>query len=89
MSSESPPTNPIPADQQLMIAELKNQLARYEQAIAAPAAAPVDDDFIDLREIWNLLWRRRWTIFITAGVLLVATIIATAMMTPILPPMCT
>ncbi|MCP4767064.1 MAG: exopolysaccharide biosynthesis protein, partial [Gammaproteobacteria bacterium] len=66
-----------------MIAELKNQLARYEQAIAAPAAAPVDDDFIDLREIWNLLWRRRWTIFITAGVLLVATIIATAMMTPI------
>ena len=83
MSSESPPTNPIPADQQLMIAELKNQLARYEQAIAAPAAAPVDDDFIDLREVWNLLWRRRWTIFITAGVLLVATIIATAMMTPI------
>ena len=83
MSTDSTPNNPVAADQQLTISELKNQLARYEQVLAAPARDSDDDDFIDLREVWNLLWRRRWTIFIVAGVVLVATIIYTAMMTPI------
>ena len=83
MSTDSTPNNPVAADQQLTISELKNQLARYEQVLAAPARDSDDDDLIDLREVWNLLWRRRWTIFIVAGVVLVATIIYTAMMTPI------
>jgi polysaccharide biosynthesis transport protein len=76
---------PVAPDQQLALADMQQQLARYEKAFAnlAPQPAEADDDFIDLRELWNMLVRRRWTIIITAAVILVVTAIATAMMTPI------
>ena len=83
MSSDSTPNHPIAADQQLMISELKNQLARYEQALAAPNQGSADDDLIDLHEVWNMLLRRRWTVLITLVVVLLGTVITTAMMTPI------
>ncbi|KAA1188918.1 polysaccharide biosynthesis tyrosine autokinase [Pseudohalioglobus sediminis] len=76
---------PVAPDQQLMLADMQKQLARYEDAIAGMAKqqAEPDDDFIDLRELWNMLLRRRWTIIITMAVIVVVTAIATAMMTPI------
>jgi polysaccharide biosynthesis transport protein len=75
---------PVAPDHQLALADMQKQLARYEQAFAGMAQQPEqDDDFIDLRELWNMLVRRRWTIIITAAVILLVTIIATAMMTPI------
>ncbi len=78
-------TQPVAPDQQLALADVQRQLARYEEAFNKLQQQPEvpDDDFIDLRELWHMLVRRRWTIVITAGVILVATMIATAMMTPI------
>jgi len=82
MSSEALPIQP---DQQLVIANMQKQLARYEEAFSAaqPQQQPLDDDFIDLMQIWNALVRRRWTVIIIAAVILVVTLIATAMMTPV------
>ncbi|TDG12866.1 polysaccharide biosynthesis tyrosine autokinase [Seongchinamella unica] len=75
---------PVAPDHQLALADMQKQLARYEQAFANIAAQPEpDDDFIDLRELWHMLWRRRWTILVTMGLILLVTAIATAMMTPI------
>ena len=72
MSSDSTPNHPIAADQQLMISELKNQLARYEQVLAAPIQGSDEGDFIDLRALWNMLLRRRWTVLITFAVVLLS-----------------
>ncbi len=77
---------PIPRDHQLALADMQRQLARYEEAfasISAQGGQADDDDFIDLRELWNTLMRRRRTVMVTALVILVITVIVTAMMTPI------
>ncbi len=43
----------------------------------------VSDDEIDLREIWNVLVRYRWTILIFLGVVTATTVIATLLMRPV------
>lgn len=83
MNTDNNSNEPVAANQQLVIAELRNQLARYEQVMNVDPDESSDEDSIDLREYWNVLVRRRWTVFITIGVLVIGTIIATAMMTPI------
>ncbi|MEP5568713.1 MAG: polysaccharide biosynthesis tyrosine autokinase [Halioglobus sp.] len=85
MASSRSDEGSIAPDHQLALADMQKQLARYEEALStmSDAQPEADDDFIDLRELWNMLVRRRWTIIITAGVILVATMIVTAMMTPI------
>ena len=78
----------IAPDHQLALLEMKQQLARYEDALARTqqqARAPMDedDDIIDLRQLWSVLVRRRWTIAITTLLIVLVAGIATALMTPI------
>jgi polysaccharide biosynthesis transport protein len=82
MSSETPKNEPVAPDHQLVIAEMRKQLARYEENLQA-VAVERDDDVIDLRELWAMLVRRRWTVLITALIIVVAGTIYTAMQTPI------
>ncbi|MFU8765831.1 MAG: GumC family protein, partial [Haliea sp.] len=82
MSSETPNNEPVAPDHQLVIAEMRKQLARYEENLQA-VAVERDDDVIDLRELWAMLVRRRWTVLITALIIVVAGTIYTAMQTPI------
>ncbi|QFU74626.1 polysaccharide biosynthesis tyrosine autokinase [Halioglobus maricola] len=85
MAAQDSSEEPVAPGHELALADMQKQLARYEAALStiSEAQPEADDDFIDLRELWNMLLRRRWTIIITAGVILVATMIVTAMMTPI------
>lgn len=82
MSSDTPSNEPVAPDHQLVIAEMRKQLARYEENLQN-AAVERDDDVIDLRELWGMLVRRRWTVLVTALVIVVAGTIYTAMQTPI------
>lgn len=82
MSTDKPDNQPVAPDHQLMIAEMQKQLARYEEKLQNVRTEP-DDDVIDLRELWNVLVRRRWTVIVTALVVFVAAVVFTAAMTPI------
>lgn len=82
MSSDTPSNEPVAPDHQLVIAEMRKQLARYEENLQN-VAVERDDDVIDLRELWGMLVRRRWTVLVTALVIVVAGTIYTAMQTPI------
>lgn len=82
MSSDTPNNEPVAQDHQLVIAEMRKQLARYEENLQN-IAVERDDDVIDLRELWAMLVRRRWTVLVTALVIVVAGTIYTAMQTPI------
>lgn len=74
----------VPKDQALVIAELRQQLARYEESVAGgPAQQEGDDDLINLREYWQVLVRRKWTIVLTMCLLVVASGVASLMMTPV------
>ena len=42
-----------------------------------------DDDFIDLRELWQVLVKRRWTLIIFTLITVAAVVTATFLMTPI------
>ncbi|MBK1646554.1 hypothetical protein CKO25_18270 [Thiocapsa imhoffii] len=49
-----------------------------------PPAAPVrDEDVIDLRELWNVLMRRRWLIISVVSLALILALVATFVATPI------
>lgn len=43
----------------------------------------VDEDEIDLRVLWDILWRRRWLIMLIVAVACLGTILATYLMTPV------
>src|SRR5690606_14990408 len=81
-SSDTPRNEPVAPDHQLVIAEMRKQLARYEENLQN-VAVERDDDVIDLRELWAMLVRRRWTVLITALIMVVAGTLYTAMQTPI------
>ena len=83
MNSDPSQNNPVEPDHQLVLAEMKKKLQRYEEAMTSMATEQEDEDVIDLREYWNILVRRKGTVFISLIVLLIGTLIATAMMTPI------
>lgn len=83
MSADHERHGPVPPDQQLAIAEMRKQLARYEEALSAPVDDRNDEDIIDLRAYWNILWRRKWTVMITALVLVLGAAIVSSVMTPI------
>lgn len=82
MSSDKSDNQAIAPDHQLAIAEMQKQLARYEERLQNVRAEP-DDDVIDLRELWNVLVRRRWTVIVTALVVFIGAVVFTAAMTPI------
>ena len=82
MSSDTPNNEPVAQDHQLVIAEMRKQLARYEENLQH-VAVERDDDVIDLRALWAMLVRRRWTVLITALIIVVAGTVYTAMQTPI------
>jgi capsular exopolysaccharide synthesis family protein len=83
MSADSAKNGPVPSDQQLVIAQMQRQLLRYEEAMSSMGSERVDDELIDLREYWQVLVRRRWTVLLTIGALLLGTMISTALMTPV------
>ena len=88
MTDNHPPNSAIPPDQQLALVQIQQQLARYEEALNRSAMSDrarqdEDDDIIDLRQLWNVLWRRRWTIFLTTVLIVAVAGIGTALMTPI------
>jgi len=57
--------------------------------IPAPPAPPPgyeeesDSDGLDLRELWQVVLKRRWTIIVFAAIVVVAAVTATYLMTPI------
>ncbi len=77
MSKERANNDPVAPDHQLTIAEMRKQLAIYERALQ-PNAAEEDDDVIDLRALWNMLMRRRWTVISTVAAIVVAAFVYTA-----------
>jgi len=84
MNTDNEKTDPVAGDHQLAIAEMRKQLAVYEKTLQqAKAADADDDDVIDLRELWNVLMRRRRTVFTTMLAVVVAALLFTAMQTPI------
>lgn len=83
MSADHERHGSVPPDQQLAIAEMRKQLARYEEAFSAPVDDRDDEDIIDLRAYWNILWRRKWTVLITVLVLVLGVAVISSMMTPI------
>jgi len=82
MNSDSTPNRPVEPDHQLVLAEMQKKLQRYEEAMSSMTAEQEDEDVIDLREYWNVLVRRKWTVIITVMLLAIGTVIATSMMTP-------
>ena len=75
---------PAPGDppQALQIADPRRQLQTY--APAGPSSHATDDeDIIDLKEYWQILVRRRWTIILSAMLAVVLAVIATFNATPI------
>lgn len=83
MSSDTPQNEPVAPDHQLVIAEMRKQLARYEEHLQHVQKVEQDDDLIDLRELWAMLMRRRWTVIITTALVLLAGLVYTATITPI------
>lgn len=83
MNSDTQQNNPVEPDHQLVLAEMQKKLQRYEEAMTSMASEQEDEDVIDLREYWNILVRRKWTVIISLIVLLIGTLIVTALMTPI------
>ena len=71
----------MPPDHQMVIAELQKKLQVYEEAMTSQSTEPEEEDVIDLREYWNVLMRRKWTVILTVLLLLISVFIATAMMT--------
>ena len=53
------------------------------QAMYTDTHNQLDDDEIDLRELWNVIRRRKTTIITTALFIFIATLIVTLLMTPI------
>jgi len=82
MNPDSAQNNPVEQDHQLVLAQMQKKLQRYEEAMTSMASEQEDEDVIDLREYWNVLVRRKWTVIITVVLLLIATVIVTSMMTP-------
>jgi len=84
MNSNSEQYNPVEPDHQLVLAEMQKKLQRYEEVMTSMAGEQQEDeDVIDLREYWNVLLRRKWTVVLTVALLLIGTAIYTSMQTPI------
>ena len=71
-----------PPQRQLQVAHQGGQLQRY------PPGSPygpqtVDEDVIDLREYWQTLMRRKWTVMLVMLVAVVLALVATFVSTPI------
>ena len=66
----------------LQISDPRRQLQSY--APMGPSSHAMDDeDIIDLKEYWQILVRRRWTIILSALLAVVLAVIATFNTTPI------
>ena len=81
MNSDPARYNPVEPDHQFVITKMQKKLQQYEEEITSIKSEVGDEDVIDLRELWNVLVRRKWTVFGTLIVLPAGTMIVT-MMTP-------
>lgn len=59
-----------------------NTEARSYRYIDA-SVVQVEEDEIDLRVLWDILWRRRWLVLLVVSVVCIGTVLATYLMTPI------
>ncbi|WP_295399030.1 polysaccharide biosynthesis tyrosine autokinase [uncultured Thiocystis sp.] len=83
MTNESNAEGAIPPNYQLELATQRKELQRLSGMLQAARAEPEDEDVIDLREIWNLLVRRRWTIVTTLVVAMIVALLYSFLATPI------
>lgn len=70
---------PAPRDNQAMI-------LRQGQALSLDLRGPERDeasDEINLLDYWRIIVKRRWTVLTTLGIVLVTTLVATLLMTPV------
>jgi len=73
----------MPQSYQLELTAQRKELQRLGELLAATQTAPEDDDAIDLREYWQILLRRRRTVFTVLGVAVVIALLYTFLATPI------
>lgn len=74
-----------PSNQQLELSEVKRQLQRYETRLEQYQSRQperADPNAVDLRELWNILVRRRVAIAVVVCAFLLGSIAVTLLMTP-------
>ena len=77
------PDGNVRPDHQLEMAEQRRDLQRLNELATAGQAEADDEDVIDLREYWNVLLRRKGTVFTVMAVAVVAALLVTFLSTPI------
>jgi len=83
MNSAIPEAEPNGPHTALQRADQQHALQRLADIRLAPRAEQDDEDTIDLREYWEILVRRRWTVFTVIFFVVLATLLATFLATPI------
>ncbi len=73
----------IPPHLQLELSEQRKELQRLTNIVHGVRQEPDDEDVIDLREIWNLLLRRKGTIFAFMSAAIIAALLYSFLATPI------
>lgn len=83
MSNGSNAEGPVPLSTQLDLAVQRKELQRLSEIATTVRNETDDEDVIDLREYWNVLVRRRKTVFTFMAVTVVAALLVTFLSTPI------
>src|SRR5690606_4284653 len=73
------PAPQTPGERQQALAVLRQQALSLD--VRSPDADEKDE--IDLLSYWRILVKRRWTVLTTLGIVLVTTLVATLLMTPV------
>jgi capsular exopolysaccharide synthesis family protein len=73
----------IPPNYQLELAAQKKELQRLNDLLTASRPEPDDEDVIDLREYWNVLLRRKWTVIAVMAATVLVALFYTFLATPI------
>ncbi|MEA3275986.1 MAG: polysaccharide biosynthesis tyrosine autokinase [Pseudomonadota bacterium] len=68
---------------QLELAAQQKELQRFNEIAMAPRPERDDEDVIDLREYWNVLMRRKWTLITVLAVSMVVALLVSFLSTPI------
>lgn len=83
MNSAIPHADPNASHNALQRADEQRALQHLTDIRFGPRTEQDDEDTIDLREYWGILVRRRWTVFLVVGLVVLMALLATFLSTPI------